>query len=94
MQQPVMSPRDIDMALAQLDAQEAELERLQEQQQMGPVSPGQASPFQMQGMQRGRPLGSYLLAGAVVLAGVYLFNKSYKVDIRQKRSDKIDELLE
>ena len=79
MQQPVMTE----------DALE-----LQGQQQVAPFAPWQCPPFPAQAMQQRSPLGPYLLAGAVViihLAGLYLLNKSYKVNI-QKRPDKIDEL--
>jgi hypothetical protein len=95
MQQPQMTQRDINAALAQLDAQETALERLQDQMEMGPIMPLQNSPFQMQPMQQRRPLESYLLIGAVVAAGLYLFNKSYKLDIQKKPDniDRIDEML-
>ena len=88
MQQPVMTPLDVDMELAQLETQADQLEALQEAQAAGQMMP--------QMMQQGRPLEFYLLAGAVVAAGLYLFNKSYKLDI-QKRPDnigRIDELLD
>ena len=96
MQQPAMTQQDINAALAQMDAQETALERMQDQLEAGPIAPMQYSPFQMQAMQQGRPLEFYLLAGAVVVAGLYLLNKSYKLDI-QKRPDnigRIDELLD
>ena len=50
-------------------------------QQAAPIAPMQYSPFPPGAMQQRSPLGSYLLLGAVVAAGLYLFNKSYKVDI-------------
>lgn len=92
MQQPAMTQQDIDAALAQLDAQEDVLERMQQgQQAMGPA-PWPYSPFQGQAMMQQRsPLGSNLLVGALVMAGLYLLNKSYKFDIR-KRSDDVDQL--
>ncbi len=105
MQQPQMTPQDINIALGQLEAQAGQLdtqaeqlEALQEAQAAGMMIPQQAapmqySPFPMQAMQQRRPPGSHLLLGAVVMAGLYLLNKSYKLDI-QKRPDTLDKLLE
>jgi hypothetical protein len=82
MQQPVMTPQDVDIALAQLDAQETELERLQEQGQAISPAPWQYPPFPAQAMQQGtggwgtrRSRGSYLLAGAAVIAGLYMLDR-------------------
>jgi hypothetical protein len=60
------------------------------------AAPWPYSPFQMQPMQQRRPLESYLLIGAVVAAGLYLLNKSYKLDIQKRPDniDRIDELLD
>jgi hypothetical protein len=99
MQQPVMTPLDVNNALAQAEAQAEQLEALQEAQAAGAMMPQQAisptpwqyPPFPAQAMQRGRPLGSYLMAGAVVMAGLYVLSRFYNVDI-QKRPNKIDEL--
>ncbi len=92
MQQPQMTQQDINVALAQMDAQETALERLQDQQEMAPfaAAPWPYSPFPMQAMQQGSPLGSYLLIGAAVMAGLYLLNKSYKLDIQKKQPDNTD----
>ena len=56
------------------------------------ATPWPYSPFPM---QQKRSLESYLLIGAVVAAGLYLFNKSYKLDIQKKPDniDRIDEML-
>ncbi len=59
------------------------------------AAPMQYSPFPMQAMQQRRPPGSHLLVGAIVMAGLYLLNKSYKLDIQKRpdNTDGIDELL-
>ena len=64
-------------------------------QQVAPIGPMQYSPFPMQAMQQRGPPVSHLLLGAVVMAGLYLLNKSYKVDIQKQpdNTDGIDELL-